>query len=311
MRVLFFGTPGFAVPILRGLARSGMTVAGVVTQPSRPHGRDRKGSGTPPPPVAAAARELGLEVMQPEKPNGPEFLDHVRAIGPDAIAVAAYRHILSDRLLETAPRGGWNVHPSLLPRWRGPAPVHRTIWAGDRETGVTIIRMIRRMDAGPVAMQERTAVGDRETRGELEARLAALGARMLVQTLEAARDGKLRLSEQDEAGATHAPAFQGEDREVRWIRPAEELDRLVRALAPHPAAYFMHRGARVKVLEAAPAAGSGDPGTLLDRRPREAVLVSCGAGALWVGSVQPEGKKPMAMDAFIAGRRLKPGDSLG
>jgi len=308
MRLAFFGTPEFAVPSLQSIVRAGFDVCAVVTRPDRPRGRGLGRIESPP--VAQAARSLGLRVLQPANPKVPGFLEELVSSRPEVIAVAAYGHLIPDAVLASAPGGAWNVHPSLLPRWRGPAPVHRTVWAGDAEAGVSIMRLVEKLDAGPVAAAERTAVGPRETRGVLEARLASLGADMLVRVLESVRNGSVRVAEQDEAAATYAGVFKAEECELTWNRPADELDRLARALAPAPGAWFEFRGGRVKLLEAEPAFASAVPGTLVERGRDGAWLVAFRPGGLLMKRVQPEGKEPMTMDAFVAGRRLSPGDSL-
>ncbi|MEK7476402.1 MAG: methionyl-tRNA formyltransferase [Candidatus Coatesbacteria bacterium] len=308
MRVAFFGTPAFALPALHALPRAGFDVCAVVTPPDRPRGRGH--DRLEPPPVAASARDLGLRVLQPESPRTPGFREELAGLSPDALVVVAYGHLIPDALVAVAPRGAWNVHPSLLPRWRGPAPVHRTVWAGDPEAGVSIMRLVAKMDAGPVAASERTPVGPHETRGQLEARLAAVGAALLVRVLGQVADGNVTVMEQDEAAATYAGVFAPVERELRWDRPADELDRLVRALAPAPGAWMSVRNERVKVLEALPGFASAAPGTLVERDPQGAWLVACRPGGLWLRRVQPEGKGPMTMDAFVAGRRLNPGDAL-
>jgi len=308
MKVAFFGTPEFALPALRALARAGFDLAAVVTRPDRPRGRGQ--SRLEPPPVASIARELGLRVIQPESPKSSVFQEELAGLAPDALAVAAYGHLIPDSVLAAAPGGAWNIHPSLLPRWRGPAPVHRAVWAGDAETGVSIMRLVAKLDQGPVAAAERTPIGPRETRGELEARLAAVGADLLVRVLGDVRAGKVRVTEQEEGKATYAAVFAPAEREVRWDRPADELDRLVRAMAPSPGAWFAFRDERIKVLAAAPAFASSPPGTLVERDREGAWLVACRPGGLWLRKVQPEGKGTMTADAFVAGRRLNPGDTL-
>lgn len=308
MRLAFFGSPAFALPSLTAVLEAGHTVVAAVTQPDRPTGRGRE--SLTPPPVAIAAREHGLALLQPERPAAAEFLARLRELRPDAFAVVAYGNLLPDDLLALAPAGAWNVHPSLLPRWRGPAPVHRTVWAGDVATGVSIIRLVRKLDAGPMAVQEQVEVGPHETRGQLEHRLADLGARLLVLTLAAAATGPVPVTEQDELGVTYAGMFDAAAREVRWDQPAAALDRLVRALAPSPSAWFVTHGERVKLLAARPAAGPGRPAELCERGADGGWRVGCGNGGLWVDRVQPAGKPDMTMDAFIAGRRLKIGDTL-
>jgi methionyl-tRNA formyltransferase len=256
---------------------------------------------------------MGLRILQPLKPSEPAFLEQVRALEPGAFAVAAYGCLLPDRLLALAPKGAWNVHPSLLPRWRGPAPIHRALMEGDAVTGVSIMRLTSRMDAGPIARKEPTGIGPRETRGDLERRLAELGANLLAEILAALDRNPVVLDEQDEAGATYAAQITSGEGELKWVATAEALDRRIRALLPAPGAFFVHGAARVKVLDAAPEPGSGElaPGTLIGRDGRGGWLVACGGGSLRIAQVQPEGKKPMTMDAFVIGRRQEKGSVLG
>jgi methionyl-tRNA formyltransferase len=311
VRIVFFGTPAFAVPSLKTLVKDGFEIAGVVTRPDRLRGRGR--STLESPPIAVVAKALGLPVLQPEQPNAPEFLKIIETLAPRAFAVVAYGHRLSDDLLRLAPDGAWNVHPSLLPRWRGPAPVHRTIAAGDRTTGICVIRLVAQLDAGPVANRQEIPVGPRETRGSLEARLAELGARLLSMTLQQVGAGTLRLEEQDDAQATYAATFKPDECRIEWNKPAVELDRLVRALSPSPGAWFEWAGERVKVLSAEPgppAPAGAAPGLLLDRDPSGAWTVACAPGTLRLARVQPAGKGGMTMDAFAAGRRLGSGSAL-
>lgn len=309
-RVVFFGTPAFAVPSLQAVAAaSGLELAAVVTRPDRARGRGRERMESPP--VAVAAQALGVPVFQPARPSQPGFADQLAALKPDAFAVVAYGHLIPDAMLALARHGAWNVHPSLLPRWRGPAPIHRAIASGDAKTGVCIIRLVAEMDAGPVAMRTELPLGPAVTRGELEATLASLGADLLVRTLDRVKHGTVDLAEQDPAGATYAGMFGEPERQVVWDRPAVELDRLVRALLPVPAAWCRIGSERVKLLAAELGEPVGAaPGTLVARRPGGGWQVACASGSLWVISVQPEGKAAMPFDAFVNGRRLSAGSPL-
>jgi methionyl-tRNA formyltransferase len=318
MRIVFFGTPEFAIPSLQVLAASSHVIAGVVTRPDRPRGRGRR--AIIPSPISETAASLGLKVFKPERTSESGFLPQIKALQPDALAVAAYGALLPDTVLRTAPHGGWNVHPSLLPRWRGPAPIHRAIWAGDRETGVTIIKMASRLDAGPIARQESVPIGPGATRGDLEESLARIGASLLVESLSRLEHGKLELVEQDESKATFAPIFSPQDRQIDWKRPAHELDRLIRALMPEAGAYFVYKDCRVKILRARAEKGtpmSASPsttqtlatGTLLSRTT-EGWRISCGEGFLETITVQPEGKEHMTMNDFVNGWHLGAGESL-
>ncbi len=310
MRLIFFGTPEFALPALRSLAKSGHELAQVVTRPDRARGRGQH--EVTPSPVAAAAAEFNLDSIKPEKAGAPEFLERVKELSPDLLAVAAYGALLPDSLLALSRHGALNIHPSLLPRWRGPAPVHRTIWAGDANSGVTIMKIVSKLDAGPIALQREVPVEAGESRGELEERLAETGAALLLEVLERLAAGALETRAQDEARATYAPVFAAEEMRLDWKGPADQQDRLIRALAPFPGAYFMCRGQRVKIWRARPLAGrhSEPPGTLLNPAAGGAWNIACGEAMLEVSIVQPEGKGSMPMNDFLIGRRLGAGDSL-
>ena len=307
MRLAFLGTPAFAVPVLDALATSTHKVVGVLTQPPRPAGRGLKAVRRSP--VAERARALGFHITEPARLT-PEAVAAVAALSPDALVVAAYGLVLPDSLLAVPRLGPWNVHPSLLPRWRGPAPIHRTIREGDAETGVTIIRVTSRVDAGPMALVERTPVGPRETRGELEARLSVIGAALIVKSMDALEHGTLATTEQDDSQATYAGVFGPGETAFAWTEPAASIDRLVRALSPAPGAHFPAGGARVKVLDARPGHGHGKPAHLLAREDGGAWEVACGAGSLLVARVHPAGGKAMTMDEYVRGRRLSAGDAV-
>jgi len=310
MRLVFFGTPVFAVPALRSIVAHGHEVAAVVTQPPRVQGRGQ--SAEVPSPVMVEARKFNLPILTPASARDPEFLAYIHALAPDASIVAAYGGILPESLLSMPTRGTWNIHPSLLPRWRGPSPVQRTIWAGDTEAGVCIMQVVMEVDAGPVALAERTSVGPRETKFELEGRLAYFGADLLVSALEHLGKGSLSTSPQDPAQSTYAGMFKPEEMEIKWHRMAAEIDRLTRALAPAPGAFFMLDGVRVKVRGVVPVSHPAEalPGTLVERIPGGACRVACGSGSVWIGTALPQGKPWMSMDAFLQGRRLKVGDKL-
>jgi methionyl-tRNA formyltransferase len=247
--------------------------------------------------------------MEPPRLS-PEAVARVAALAPDALVVAAYGLIIPDSLLAIPRLGPWNVHPSLLPRWRGPAPIHRTIWAGDTETGVTIIRVTSRVDAGPMALYERTPVDGSEDRGALERRLATIGASLMVRSLDEMERGTLGTTEQDESRATYAGVFAPEEAAISWDRPSDAIDRLVRALLPAPGAHFPFRGSRVKVLAASPDTAQDEPGRLVRREEEGAWTVACGKGGLRMRMVHPAGGKPMTMDEFVRGRRLSAGERL-
>jgi methionyl-tRNA formyltransferase len=306
MRIVFAGTPDIAVPSLVALTEGAFTteVPLVLTQPDRPAGRGRK---LRPSPVKAAALERGLEVATPDRPKDVRAL--LEELAPDVIAVVAYGHIFRTWLLELPTHGCLNVHFSLLPRHRGVAPVQWSILEGDAEAGVSVIRMDRGVDTGPVFRRRATPIGGKETAGELLARLADLGAEELARTMGELEAGQARAVPQTEDGATYARRLEKEDGRIDWTRTAVEIDRQVRGLSPWPGAYTDWRAGRLKVHAVARAEGSLPPGVLdwSDGRVR------CGTGdvPLALESVQPEGKGAMEGDAWARGARPDPGERLG
>ncbi|MEK7466784.1 MAG: methionyl-tRNA formyltransferase [Planctomycetota bacterium] len=305
MRVVFAGTPEFAVASLRAVAAR-HEVPLVLSQPDRPKGRGRVLEATP---VKAAAAALGLEVVQPEKIG--EAVEVIRAAAPDVLVTAAYGQKVPDRVLQLAKYGGLNVHASLLPRHRGAAPVAYAILAGDAEAGVSIFRMVKAMDAGPVLVRAGFPAGDSDTAGELEARISAAAAPALLEALRLLESGEGRFVEQDPAKATLAPKLWRADGALDFARPAVELARRVRAMTPWPgaAAAFLKPGAkplRVTILSASPVAGefSGKPGDVIEVR-KDAVRVRTGDGALDLLRLQPESRKPVTADEFANGFRLR------
>lgn len=285
------GTAEFAVPSLRALVRAGHDVALVVTQPDRPGHRLRLSA----PPVKVVAQELGLDVAQPERVREPSVHARVAAVRPHVLAVAAYGQIVPRSLLDLPRRGPVNVHGSLLPRWRGAAPVAAAILAGDSVTGVTIMRMDEQLDHGPILAQSSTPIGEHEDAVALTARLAGLGAELLVETLPRLAD--LEPQVQDEALATYAPKLQRGDGELDWDVDAVELDRRLRGLRPWPGVTLPFRGRRVKVLAGRPANGSGEPGAILGT-PRDGVEVACGRGSFVLVTVQAPGSRPVPARAL-------------
>ncbi len=303
MRVVFCGTPEIAVPSLRATVAAA-EVPAVLTQPDRPAGRGLKPR---PSPVKAAAEALGLRVLDPPKPK------HVRAeleaMRPDAIVVVAYGHIFRPWLLALPPLGCVNVHFSLLPRHRGAAPVAWAILEGDAESGVSTMRLDAGVDTGPVYLQERVPLAADETQATLAARLAEAGAALLARTLRGIADGTLPASPQPDEGATHARMLTAEDGRLDWSRPAEELERRVRGLAPWPGTFTTFRGKVLKVRAARVAGGAGAPGSV--REEDGTLRVGTGHGWLELVTVQPEGKPAMEATAWARGARLAPGEMLG
>jgi len=292
------GSPDFAVPCLEALAGS-YPVVGVVTQPDRPAGR---GGSLRPPAVKEAALRLGLPVIQPEKLRQPEALEQLARWAPDVIVVAAFGQILRPNVLDLPRYGCVNVHGSLLPRWRGAAPLQAAILAGDRETGITIMKMDPGVDTGPILSQRALPIAADETGGSLFVRMAQLGADLLLETLPRYLAGELGPRPQPEQGATYAPMLKKEDGLLDLTRPAVELERRVRAMHPWPGAYFVWQGQPVKVLravlreQASPGAGRR---LVVDGLP----ALGTGEGLLLLQEVQPAGKKPMPGNAFLAGAR--------
>lgn len=313
MRIIFLGTPEFAVPPLAALADAGHDIVCVVTQPDRPSGRRRCLAA---PPAKAFALERGLLVRQAEDVNAEAFVDGLAELRPDAIVVAAFGQKLGRRLLALPPLGCINVHASLLPRHRGAAPVAHAILAGDAETGVTIMRMGERIDTGDILGQEATPIGPRERAGELAARLAALGACLLIRTLSRLAAGKVQPIPQDSRLASRAPALSKGDGAVDWNRPAPWLARFVRAMHPWPGAFTFWRPQgrpplRLVLHEAeAIAGGEGFPGRIA-QAGHGTIQVVAGEGVLSISRLQPAGGRPMGADEFLRGHRVAPGDSFG
>jgi methionyl-tRNA formyltransferase len=303
MRVVFFGTPEFAVASLRALLRERVTVVGVVTQPDKPQGRSR--STLVAPPVKAVAQAEGIPVLQPTRPVGDLFLAALHRLEPDLGVVVAYGHVLRREVLEIPPRGMINVHASLLPRFRGAAPIQHAILAGDRETGVCIMRMEEGLDTGPVLHRVATTIGDDDTGGTLSRRLAALGAAALVETVSLIGAGLERAEAQDDGAATYAPKISRELARLDWTSDAPTLERQVRAFDPVPGAWTTLDGPPVKLFGATAAVGAGAPGTVLAATDR--LVVACGSGAIAVREVQPAGKNRLAVADWVRGRGIAAG----
>jgi methionyl-tRNA formyltransferase len=290
------------VPALEALVAAGHEVACVYPPPPRPGGR---GQTPRPSPVAARAAALGIEVRCPASLRGPDEQAAFAAVQADLAVVVAYGLILPRPVLAGTARGCLNIHASLLPRWRGAAPIQRAVMAGDGETGVSIMVMEPGLDTGPVLLAEAVPIGPRDTAGSLHDRLAALGARMIVDTL--ARIDRLTPAPQPEKGVTYAAKIDKAEARVDWRRPAAEVDRLIRGLSPSPGAWCEIAGERVKLLLSAPAEGAGAPGEVLD----EALTVACGEGAVRLLRLQRAGGGALEADAFLRGRQVAPGTRLG
>ncbi len=298
MRIIFMGTPDFAVPALQALVDAAHEVVCVYTQPPRPGGR--RGRELTPTPVHRRAEQLGIEVRHPKSLRPAEEREAFAALGADVAVVAAYGLILPQPVLDAPRHGCLNIHASLLPRWRGAAPIHRAVMAGDTVTGVTIMQMEAGLDTGPMLAMARTPIADRTT-GELTDELAELGAQLMVGTL---RDLTIHVPvDQDEGDATYAAKIDKAEARIDWARPAEEVVRQIHGLSPFPGAWCEVGGERVKLLRAEPAEGSGAAGEVLDAR----LAIGCGTGAIRPVELQRAGKPRMDLDAFLRGHPVEPG----
>ncbi len=306
MRVLFFGTPEFAVPSLAALVGEGFDVAGVVTRPDKPAGRHH--STAQPSPVKHAAIAEDLAVLQPADPSADEFIRKVEELKPDVTAVVAYGHILKPRLLSVPRLGSVNVHASLLPQLRGAAPIERAILEGLTETGVTIMQMDAGMDTGPILHQVPTPIPPDETAGELRVRLAEIGALALVEALTLMEETGITPKPQDEAGASYAPKLTREEERVDWSGPAEALARKVRAFDPKPGAWTECHGKALKLFGARATDARGKPGQIL--AAGDVLTVAAQGGAVEISEVQPAGRQRMSVQAFVNGRGVTVGDVL-
>ena len=310
MRVLFWGTPDFASPPLRALLGEGFDVVGVVTQPDRPVGRSR--SQLVAPPVKRIALDEGLPVFQPERPRGDEFLDSLRSLRPDVSVVVAYGQILPRAAIDLPLEGTLNIHASLLPKLRGAAPIQAAIRDGHEETGVTIIRMVSALDAGPIILQRSVPLLEDETYGELSLRLSELGATALIEALTLLAMGQTVERPQDDAQATYAPKIDRSSARVPWRQPAEEVARLIRAYDPKPGAFTMLDELSVKLFGArAVRDRHGDPGEIVEIG-ESGMLVGCGerreGGAVRITYVHPEGRRRLAALDWSQGRGIAVGD---
>ncbi|GIX13547.1 MAG: methionyl-tRNA formyltransferase [Paracoccaceae bacterium] len=303
MRILFMGTPDFAVPALDALVAAGHEVAAVYARAPRAAGR---GLRPRPAPVARRAEALGIPVRTPASLRDPAEQAALAGLGAEVAVVTAYGLILPQPVLDAPARGCLNIHASLLPRWRGAAPIQRAIMAGDAETGVSIMRMEAGLDTGPVLLSAATPIGPRDTAGTLHDRLAAMGARLIVEAL--ARLDALVPRPQPAEGATYAAKIDKAEARIDWTRPAAELDRQIRALSPHPGAWCLIGGERVRVLMSSPDDGAGAPGTVL---AGGGLRVACGQGALRLETLQRAGRAPQAADAFLRGFPVPAGSILG
>ena len=297
IRIVFMGSPDFSLPSLRSLAQT-YQVIGVVTQPDRASGRGRELKA---PPVKLLAQELNIPVIQPQNLREPEAKQQLQAWSPDLIVVAAFGQILKKDVLDMPRYGCINIHASLLPRWRGAAPINAAVLAGDEETGVTIMKMDVGLDTGPMLGMKSIRIKPNDTAGSLFEALSTLGADLLIETLPAYMDGKLIPQPQPEEGVTYAPMLKKENGLLDFNQPAVDLERRVRAMNPWPGAWFEWNGAMLKVHKAHVGQGKAGAGKRLVEQDQPAV--GAGGGVLILDEVQPPGKKPMSGKSFLAGAR--------
>jgi methionyl-tRNA formyltransferase len=313
VRILFWGTPEFALPSLGALLGEGHDVVGAVTQPDRPSGRGRAPS---PSAVKEFARSEGLAVLQPERARDPAFLAVAGRLEPELNVVVAYGQILSREVLDLPARGSINVHASLLPALRGAAPINWSIIRGHDRTGVTTMRMVEALDAGPILAQVAEPILPEETATDLAVRLSELGAELLIETLALMEFDEVTETPQDDDAATYAPRLTREDAHVDWSEPAPDVANRIRGLDAVPGAWTLLADAELKVYRprvADQATASGDPGEVLEVKasnPQDGMLVACGSGGVWVREVKPAGRRRMTTADWLRGRGAAPGDRL-
>jgi methionyl-tRNA formyltransferase len=306
IRTVFMGTPEFALATLEGLFAFGLNVVGVYTQPDRPAGRGNK---LTPPPVKVLAESRGVPVFQPAKLRAPEVVEGLRQLAPDLIVVVAYGQILPKSVLEIPKFGCINVHASLLPKYRGAAPINKAVIDGESETGVTTMLMDVGLDTGPMLVKRSLPIGPEETAGELHDRLARLGREAMEETLRLLCAGTLKPEAQDDSASCYAPMMKKEDGRIDWRRSAAEIHNQVRGLDPWPGAYTCLDGEVLKIAQTAPEEGVGEPGTVVSA-DRDGVRVACAGGVLKIGALQLPGKKRLSAGEFLRGRPIPPGTRL-
>ncbi|WP_439372782.1 methionyl-tRNA formyltransferase [Bradyrhizobium sp. DASA03120] len=300
LRLIFMGTPDFSVPTLLELVAHGHEIVAVYTRAPKPGGR--RGLQLQPTPVEEAARKLGIAVLTPKTLKTPEALEEFRAFDADAAVVVAYGMILPQAILDAPKLGCYNLHASLLPRWRGAAPVNRAIMAGDAESGVMVMKMDVGLDTGDVAMAERLPITDTMTARDLHDRLSRLGADLMVRAMAALERGGLQLKQQSEDGVTYAAKIDKAEARIDWSKPAHAVLRHIHGLSPFPGAWAELENARVKILRCELAEGSGEPGEVLD----DQLTIACGEGAIRILELQREGKGRMQAADFLRGVPVKP-----
>jgi methionyl-tRNA formyltransferase len=306
LRLVFMGTPDFAVPTLVELAGAGHKIVAVYTRAPQPGGR--RGMELTPTPVAREADRFGVPTFTPKTLRESDAVATMQAHGADAAVVVAYGLILPKAILDVFPLGCFNLHASLLPRWRGAAPIHRAVMAGDQETGVTIMKMEEGLDTGPGVAQRRVAIAPDATTGDLHDELARLGATLMLIALGALERGSLQVTPQGEAGVTYAAKIDKSDTRVDWTKPWQEVHNHCRGLSPFPGAWCELSGAgRVRILRTTQGVGAGPPGRVLDDK----LTIACGRGAVRLVQLQRAGRQPMLADEFLRGTPVAPHTVLG
>jgi len=308
MRVLFWGTPDFAAPALRALIGEGFDVVGVVTQPDKPQGRSR--TTLLPPPVKQVAVVEQIQVLQPERPRGDDFLEQIRALEPDLSVVVAYGHILTREVIRLPPMGTLNIHASLLPALRGAAPIQAAIRDGHTETGVTIMRMVQQLDAGPIVHQQTVPILPDQTYGELQLELSERGAQALIEALALLEAGAVTERAQDDSAATYAPKITREMARIDWTLSAREISCAIRAYDPKPGAWTTLRGGEVRLFGAREIPGRDGPAGEVLEIGSAGMVVGAGEDSVLIVVAQPAGKKRMSPRELQAGRQVGVGDRL-
>jgi methionyl-tRNA formyltransferase len=307
MRIVFMGTPEFAVPSLRALIDSGENVVAVVTQPDKPKGR---GLEVASPPVKVLAEKHGIPVLQPAKIKNDEFLNELKKINPDLICVAAYGKILPRNILDIPPYGCINVHASLLPKYRGAAPINWAIIKGEKITGITIMKMDEGMDTGGMLLKKELLIDDEDTGETLSEKLSEIGAKLLIETITLLKEGELHPIPQNSSEATYAPMLKKEDGNIDWKKTAEEIRNLIRGALPWPGAYTNLEGKLLKIYKARTVEGEGKPGEVI-KSDSTTIRISTGNGTLDIIELQIEGGKKLIAEEFLRGRRIKAGTIVG
>ncbi len=307
LRTIFLGTPAFALPSLLALLNE-VDLLAVVSQPDRPRGR---GQVLETPPVAQVARERGIPLLQPSKLKAPDVLRALAELHPDLVVTVAYGRIIPAELLALPPRGCINLHPSLLPKYRGASPIQHAIGNGDAETGVTIMYQTAELDAGDIILQRRVPIESSDTAQLLEQRLATIGAEVLVEAIRLIGAGEAPRRPQDPAAATYVKKLTKESGRINWHQPASALERFIRAMDPWPSAYTWHRGRLLKLWRGQVVAAAGPPGTIIEVRRGEGFVVAAEGSGLLVEQVQPEGGRRMSAEEYVRGSHLQPGEELG